>query len=135
MIAWLLLPIAGGLGAYARYRADLALQKQLKRRGLLPVAPGASLIKQTTPAWPIIFINMIGSLAAGLLVGHLAGDAWLVVGTGFLGGWTTFSTAMMDTLQILTGEKKRGAAGLLAALGGLIASVAFAYLGLKIAGV
>ncbi|MDO5049417.1 MAG: CrcB family protein [Actinomycetaceae bacterium] len=104
MIAWILLPIAGGLGAYGRYRADLAMKGMLAKRGWLPLRGTSSGMKSTAGSWPILVINVLGSFAAGLLVGPLmgSGGAWLVVGTGLLGGWTTFSTAMDDVFVILT---------------------------------
>ncbi|MDU5232169.1 MULTISPECIES: CrcB family protein [unclassified Actinomyces] len=136
-MTWLYLSLAGGLGAYARYRTDLALQNLLKRRGLIPVKPDAGLIRRTALAWPIITINIIGSFLAGLLVGHLSAETWLIIGTGLMGGWTTFSTAMVDVLNILTlpeARKTSIASGMITATFGLLASVASALLGLAISG-
>lgn len=136
-MTWLYLSLAGGLGAYARYRTDLALQNLLKRRGLIPVKPDAGLIRRTALAWPIITINIIGSFLAGLLVGHLSAETWLIIGTGLMGGWTTFSTAMVDVLNILTlpeARKTSITSGVITATFGLLASVASALLGLAISG-
>ncbi|WP_072343969.1 fluoride efflux transporter FluC [Actinomyces urinae] len=136
-MTWLYLSLAGGLGAYGRYRTDLALQNQLKRRGLIPVKPDAGLIRRTALAWPIITINIIGSFLTGLLVGHLSAETWLIIGTGLLGGWTTFSTAMVDVLNILTLPEARKTSiisGVITAAFGLLTSVASALLGLAISG-
>ncbi|EPD31461.1 fluoride efflux transporter FluC [Gleimia europaea] len=136
-MTWLYLALAGGLGAYARYRTDIALQNLMKRRGLIPVKPDAGVIHRSAPAWPIITINIIGSFLAGLLVAHLSAETWLIIGTGLLGGWTTFSTAMVDALNVLTRPDARKASitsGVLTAAFGLLASVASALLGLTISG-
>lgn len=136
-MTWLYLSLAGGLGAYARYRTDLALQNLLKHCGLIPVKPDAGLIRRTSLAWPIITINIIGSFLAGLLVAHLNGEIWLIIGTCLLGGWTTFSTAMVDVLNVLTrpdARKTSITSGVLTAAFGLLASVASALLGLTISG-
>lgn len=106
----LLTVLAGGLGAGARFVVDGALRARW--RTSLPVA--------TT------VINTTGSLGLGLLVGlalaHAspgAEAAQVVLGTGFLGGYTTFSTASVEVVALLR-EGRRGAAGLHAAtmLGG-----------------
>jgi CrcB protein len=54
-----------------------------------------------------VFVNVAGSLAAGLLVGLLGakagaepGTVHLLLMTGFLGGFTTFSAFSMDTLAL-----------------------------------
>ncbi|MDO5729198.1 MAG: CrcB family protein [Actinomycetaceae bacterium] len=102
MIYWLLLPIAGGLGAVGRYKTEAFLVRTFAQRGLMPDRESKSLVNLASQAWPILIVNIIGSFVAGLLVGPLAGTPglWLVIGTGLLGGWTTFSTALMDVLTI-----------------------------------
>lgn len=60
--------------------------------------------------WPTAFpgptfvINVTGSLLIGVIAGLVmfagADHDWLtVIGTGFCGGYTTFSTAMIETLR------------------------------------
>lgn len=52
-----------------------------------------------------LIVNVVGSLALGFLVGLAAATPafprpiMLLVGTGFLGAFTTFSTFAVDTLQ------------------------------------
>ncbi|QWC85953.1 CrcB family protein [Nocardioidaceae bacterium] len=56
----------------------------------------------TAVPWSTAAVNVAGSLLLGLLVGRLTvrpGPRWLkpTVGTGVLGGFTTFSTFAVDT--------------------------------------
>lgn len=132
---WFLMALAGGLGAYGRYRTELALKNVLAGHALIPVKPDAGVIRRTAPAWPIVLINMIGSFVAGLLVGMASSEVWLIVGTGFLGGWTTFSTAMVDVFQAFTAQDNRARGvqdAVLIAVIGLVTSVAAALVGLTL---
>ena len=104
--------LAGGLGAVARLLLDGALRPRSAR---YPVG--------TT------VVNLTGSLLLGLVLGLssralLAEPVRQVLGTGFLGGYTTFSTASVETVR-LAGERRWGAA-LANGLGMLLASVACA---------
>ncbi|WNB85823.1 CrcB family protein [Cellulomonas sp. ATA003] len=110
--------LAGGLGAATRFVVDGAL------RARLSVA--------TTLA-----VNVTGSLALGLLAGltlrhGLAGPWAAVLGTGFLGGYTTFSTASTETVRLL--QAGRYAAAVLTSVGTLVLSVAACAAGLALAG-
>lgn len=86
--------VAGGLGAAARFALDGAIRSRF---------PGA-------PPVGTITINLSGSFLLGLVVG-LAGAALLpdaaraVAGTGFLGGYTTFSAASLETVRLLQGRR------------------------------
>lgn len=85
---------AGGIGAAARFVVDGAVTA--RRPGPFPVA--------------ILLINIVGSLVLGILVGlvqyHGASDAWLaVLGTGFCGGFTTFSTASFGGVRLAQGGR------------------------------
>lgn len=120
-LLFLAVALAGGLGAACRFVLD----------GLVR--------SRTSGAYPLgtMIINVTGSLLLGLLTGlgvaHLASDELvLVLGTGLLGGYTTFSTASMETVRLL--QAGRYAASLLAGLGMLAASVAAAGLGLWLGG-
>lgn len=59
-----------------------------------------------------MLINVSGSLALGVVAGlAISGDvgdsALAIVGTGFLGGYTTFSTTSVETVRLI----QRGRAG------------------------
>lgn len=122
MTYWLFAGIclAGGAGSVLRCVVD-ALVKSW-RVTTLPIAT--------------IGINLTGSFALGLLTGLAAHhavshEALLVVGTGFLGGYTTFSTASWETLQLL--RERHWATAAVQFLGQVVAAVALAWAGLLIA--
>lgn len=116
----LLLPlaVAGGAGAIVRFVVD----------GLLRDRIGARL------PWGTAIINVSGSFLLGLLTGlaahGLPAAALLVLGTGLLGGYTTFSTASVETVRLI--GQRRYAASLAYGLGVLILSVAAGALGLRL---
>ena len=80
-------------------------------------------------------INVSGSLVLGVLTGlgesgALGPSMVAVLGTGMMGGYTTFSTASVETVQLLRSGKTRTA--VLNGLGMLVVSVGAAALGLLI---
>ena len=113
-----LMVLAGGLGAATRFVVDGAIRSRVK-----------SLF-----SWPTAIINMTGAFLLGLVTGLVAGD-WAssdvsaVVGTGFLGGYTTFSTASYETVQLLRERHYGGAA--LYGLGVLVVCGGLAFLGYR----
>lgn len=113
IVLWVAL--AGGLGAVARLVLDGA-------------------VRQRVPGYPLgtVLVNLTGSLLLGLVAGLAAGaalspSAQLVVGTGFLGGCTTFSTASVETARLV--REGRWSVALLHGLGMLLGSVVLAGLG------
>ncbi|MFN3389198.1 MAG: fluoride efflux transporter FluC [Allosphingosinicella sp.] len=60
--------------------------------------------------WGTLAVNLGGGLAIGLLAGAMGGGgdrpAWLLLGAGVLGGFTTFSAFSLDMFALL----QRGAA-------------------------
>jgi len=112
-LTFLLAAACGGLGAATRYLVDL----------------GIARLTGTRFPWGVMVINVTGSLALGFVVGMLPGAAF-VVGAGFLGGYTTFSTAMIDTVALWRDGERR--ASVLNAVGMLLASVAAAAAGLAL---
>jgi CrcB protein len=115
-LVFLALALAGGVGAVSRFALD-------------------GVIRSRTAPWGTITINLSGSLVLGMLTGLAAAsllpDGWLAIaGTGFLGGYTTFSTASVETVRIL--QERRWTAGIVVALGTLVAATLLAGLGLWI---
>lgn len=75
----------GALGAVARYRVDSAVSARFADD--FPLG--------------ILAVNLTGTLALGLLVGAaVPSRAALVLGTGFMGGYTTFSTWMVESERL-----------------------------------
>ncbi|MHA7263912.1 fluoride efflux transporter CrcB [Arthrobacter sp. TMN-37] len=110
------LAAAGGLGAGARFLLD----------GMI-----SSRVRSGFPLGTVL-INVTGSFLLGLLAGLAASavlppSAVLVAGTGFLGGYTTFSTASVDTLRLLRAGRRTLA--LVSALGTLAGALGAAALG------
>jgi fluoride exporter len=116
---FVLVAVAGGVGAGLRFLVD----------GLVRGRLGARL------PWGTALINVSGSFLLGLLTGlvtrGMPPEVLAVLGTGLLGGYTTFSTASIETVRLL--QQRRIAASLLYGLGVLVLSVAAAGLGLLLA--
>lgn len=115
-LLWLALGAAGGLGAICRYTVDARVSVVTTAREL--AQPAAS---RGRPALPLgtITVNTSACLLLSLLTGWggaAGAPQWLhaVVGTGFLGGYSTFSTACLESARLL--REGRGAAQLLHAL-------------------
>ncbi|WP_229051389.1 CrcB family protein [Aeromicrobium sp. Leaf350] len=106
---------AGGAGAALRHLVD----ELVPARGHVPSA--------------LLVINATGSFALGVLVSVTADTTWhTVVGTGLLGGYTTFSAASLDAaLRWVDGERASGARS--AALM-LAVCVAAAFAGVSVGG-
>lgn len=103
--------LAGGVGAALRYLADLGVAKLAGRR--FP--------------WGIFAVNLSGSFALGFVTAALPEQAFLL-GAGLLGGYTTFSTAMLDTVALWRdGERPASAFN---AIGTLVLGLLAAGLGL-----
>lgn len=114
-----LLVVAGGFGAVARFVVDGVV-----RKGFAVAFPLGTVL-----------INLTGSFVLGLLTGLalaqvLPDPVRLVAGTGFLGGYTTFSTATFETVRLV--QERRLPAAILNGLGTLVATTALAGLGLVI---
>ncbi|MGJ8573358.1 MAG: fluoride efflux transporter CrcB [Hoeflea sp.] len=106
--------IGGGLGAVSRHLSGMAVMRAS--------GPGFP--------WGTMMVNIIGSFVMGCLIVWLArrssGDAdlRLLLATGFLGGFTTFSAFSLDAVTLY----ERGA--LTAAAAYVIASVTVSILAL-----
>ncbi|MCU0277934.1 MAG: fluoride efflux transporter CrcB [Candidatus Nanopelagicales bacterium] len=87
--------------------------------------------------WGTFAINVLGSLLLGVILGAGAPQSLaLLLGTGFCGGFTTFSTFGYETVRLVedgsSGQAMLNVAASLAA--GLAAASAGWYLGAAIAG-
>jgi fluoride exporter len=77
--------------------------------------------------WGTMMVNLTGAFALGFVTGKLSGDAQLLVGTGLLGGYTTFSTWMFESHRL--GEDGELRAGVVNLLGPLILGILAVWLG------
>jgi CrcB protein len=84
--------------------------------------------------WATLTVNVLGSLAMGLLAGYLArhgqgGDQWrLFLGVGVLGGFTTFSAFSLELMLLI--ERGQAAQGLIYAAVSVLAGLTALYIGL-----
>ena len=110
--------LAGGVGAAARALLDARLTARWRTgRGWRAIP------------WGIMVVNLSGSLALGVVAGAMLADPLgSVLAVGFLGGYTTFSTASADTIRLF--RERRTWAAVANGPGMLLASVALASLGL-----
>lgn len=105
-LLFLLASVAGGVGAALRYVVDIAIM---------------SLTKGRFP-WGIVIVNITGSFVLGLVTSAIPGAAF-IVGAGLLGGYTTFSTAMLDVIALWKdGERPASVLNLLGTFGVSIAA-------------
>ena len=114
----LALGAAGGLGAVARFVLDDVIRAPLP--GVVPIGT--------------MTVNISGSFLLGLLtalgMASVLPPEWILVcGVGFLGAYTTFSTASSETVRLL--QAGRVGAALLSGAGTALAALAAAALGLS----
>ena len=121
MNAVLLVGAGGAVGAMARYGVSVAVGR----------------LWFTTFPLATLAVNIIGSLAMGIVIGLLSrhlppwqNEARLFVAVGVLGGFTTFSSFSLDTIYLI----ERGALAQAALYVGLsvVVCVIGLYLGLLI---
>lgn len=117
ILTLVLVSVAGGFGAAARLVLDGVISARFRA------------------AYPLgtTVINVTGSLLLGLITGlaisHGLPEQWhLVLGSGFLGGYTTFSTASFETVRLL--QAGRCTSAVVNGLGMLVLSVLAAAAGL-----
>lgn len=113
VIGYLAAAVGGALGALGRWGVSEAL----------PHDPGGW-------PWATLLVNLSGCLALGLLIGLVLarspGSPWLrpFLGTGVLGGFTTFSAFAVETVQLTDAGRPLVAAAyvLVSVAGGVAAS-------------
>jgi CrcB protein len=91
---WLVLALFGAVGTIAR--AEMAAFVQRLAGPSFP--------------WGTVAVNLLGSFAFGLVwaasaTSHRSVDIRLAALTGFMGAFTTFSTFMFDTEQLIEGSR------------------------------
>jgi CrcB protein len=117
--AWIAFVAAGAAGAPVRYLVDGYVGD--RTQGVFP--------------WGTFLINLTGSLLLGLLTGlalhhGLPNTPKVVVGTGFCGAYTTFSTFTFETVRLL--EQGAITDAFRNALGSLLAGAAAAAAGIAL---
>jgi CrcB protein len=92
-IIFVALAFAGGLGAAARFVLD-------------------GLLQSRATSYPLgtLVINVSGSFLLGLVTGLalsalVPAEALSIVGSGFLGGYTTFSTASVESVRLIQARR------------------------------
>lgn len=101
--------VAGGVGAGLRYLVDIGVMALT--RGRFP--------------WGIVVVNITGAFVLGVVTSFIPELAY-IVGAGLLGGYTTFSTSMLDAVALWKDGERAAAIGQVAVTFGasLIAAVA-----------
>jgi len=115
----LLVALLGGLGAATRFVVDGLVRGRWSQ--VFPLAT--------------VLINVSGSALLGLLAGasayhSLPATTYLVAAAGFCGGYTTFSTAMVETVRLAQSGAYRSAA--VNVVGTLVLAVGAAALGVLV---
>jgi fluoride exporter len=104
--------LLGGIGAIARFGIDAGVSERIAG-----VCPFGTLI-----------VNLVGSLVLGVLVGAgVGGASEKLVATGLIGGFTTFSTWMLESHRL--GEDRHLPLGMLNIVLSLVFGVTAAWAG------
>ncbi|MFD8703744.1 fluoride efflux transporter CrcB [Kitasatospora sp. NPDC059648] len=117
---WLLVVAGAVVGAPLRYLTDRAVQS--RHDSVFP--------------WGTFTVNVSGCLVLGLLAGAVTAGAasspvQLLVGTGFCGALTTYSTFSYETLRLA--ESGAGRYALANVAGSLVAGLTAVYAGAELA--
>lgn len=102
----------GGVGAMLRFLLD------------------GAVTRRTGGGFPFgtLAVNLSGALVLGVVAGAaLSGDAYEVWGVGLLGGYTTFSTWMLETHRLAA--ERRGLAAVVNVVGSILLGVLAAWIG------
>ena len=96
MTAWIIVGLAGALGATSRHAADIGLRRWFPNG----------------PSIGILLVNLVGSFVLGIVVGvashqMLSENVRLGVAVGFCGAFTTFSTFAAELAGLVNEGKHR----------------------------
>jgi fluoride exporter len=92
MLNVFLVGLGGFFGAISRYSVSQYINKKFSFK--IPIAT--------------LFINLLGSFLLGLIIGMgIEGTALLLMGTGFMGAFTTFSTFKLEGIQLHIEKRKK----------------------------
>ena len=115
MTALLMIALGAAVGAPARYLTDRAVQS--RHESVLP--------------WGTLSVNVIGSLILGVLTGAGAAvspGVVALIGTGFCGALTTYSTFSFETWRLVEEECYAAAvANVMVSVAAALAAVAIGY--------
>lgn len=118
MIEALLVATGGSFGAITRF----AISNWFKKRNKTPF-PIATFL-----------INITGAFLLGYIIGNGVTTGWqLLLGTGFMGAFTTFSTFKLESIQLF--NRKNLSILFLYLSATYIIGILFAFLGMKLGGI
>lgn len=112
-MTWVLVALAGGAGAVSRYLVD-------QRVGAWTGARRARRTQRThlEIPWGTMVVNVSACLLIGLAAALTASETYRVLATGFLGGYSTFSTACVEGARLfMAGRARAGCAHTLLMVG------------------
>jgi len=93
-VTWFLIALGAGVGAPARYLTDRTLQR--RHPSLFP--------------WGTLVVNVVASFVLGVVAGagrSVAPDVAVLLGTGFCGALSTYSTFSYETLRLVQDGARR----------------------------
>lgn len=87
---YILVGFGGFLGSITRVRLGEIIKKRSK--GVFPIST--------------FFINITGAILLGIVASKTTSNMYTLIGDGFLGGYTTFSTFMFESFNLFKDNKK-----------------------------
>ena len=109
--------LGGAAGSGLRYAVAVGVDRLVARPGF---------------PWGTLAVNLLGCLAIGLLIGRYGGrwaarpDAQLLLVTGVLGGFTTFSSFALETARLIAAGRWGAVAAYLLVSNGVGVALALA---------
>jgi CrcB protein len=113
-VTFLLVAVGAAVGAPLRYLVDRMVQA--RHDSVFP--------------WGTLVVNAIGSFVLGCLVAAASATTYALLGTGFCGALTTYSTFGYETVRLLQDGSRRYA--LLNAVGSVAVGLLAAWAGLAL---